>query len=517
MGACDPVVLREENDRENQGGTEAAAGPARVSQRVREAFQLALRARGLLRFKPFDDTTEEGRSLERYRRIVLTTASGMTARAVGSLLGLVTLPLVLSFLGKERFGLWALITTLMAWVSLFDLGLANGLVNMLSMAHGRDEKEEASRYLSTAFAALLGIAGVLALVALVCIGVVPWSDLFGAKGVVDEGTIRLSVAAALSLFVLSLPFSVTQQIYAAYQRTYIWNGFNLAGGVLGFVLLLVAIHLRVSMPVLILATGVGGFLVVVAAYGYATRRALPWLRPRFGKISREALRGLLSRSVPIFLFQVGALVVNETQSILLAHRCDLATVASYSVAMRVYLLFLAIIQIGTNSFIPALREAHERGDSKWTLIAFARLLRVRVAIAASGGIVIVLFGNLLLTLWLRRSDMNFDRGVWIAMAVLMVVAMWGTSYAELLSIMDRLWLNVGAVLANGAMALTLTYLLSHRYQVFGAILALAIPTSLITVFLRYFGRRFLASNIDPRAGGAGAPAGRRAGPPRTTA
>ena len=220
---------------------------------------------------------------------------------------------------------------------------------------------------------------------------------------------------------------------------------------------------------------------------------MPWLRPSLSKLSRPALRALLSRSIPIFLFQIGALVVNETQSILLAHRCDLATVASYSIGMRVYMLIIAVIQIGTNSFIPALREAFERGDRDWTTRAFARLLRVRIGIATAGGLFLILLGNTLLSLWLRRSDMAFGRGVWIAMAVLMVGAMWGTSYAELLSIMDRLWLNVAAVFANGTITLVLTYYLSARYQVLGAIAALTLPTTLVALFLRVFGRRFLAT------------------------
>ena len=473
---------------------------ATVGQRGRQVL-------GLLRLKAFDTESPEGRSLERYRRIVLTTVSGMSVRVVGSLLALVSVPLVLGYLGKERFGLWAIITTLVAWVSLFDLGMANGLVNMLSAAHGRGEKDEAGQYLSTAFVALLAMSGLLTLVMLLGISHVPWGTLLGAKGVVSETAIRWSVAAAFSLFVMSLPFSVTQQVYAAYQRTYIWNGFALAGSILGFAGMILSIRFGVTMPVLIFASGVAGPLATMVAYVYATRRALPWLRPSLGKVSKVALRGLLSRSVPIFLYQVGALVVNETQSILLAHRCDLTTVASYSIGMRVYLLFIAVIQIGTNSFIPALREAYERGDRDWTTRAFARLLRVRIAIAATGGLTLVLVGNTLLAVWLRRTDIAFGREVWIAMALLMVWAMWGTSYAELLSIMDRLWLNVVAVFGSGTTALLLTYYLSPRYQVLGAITALAIPTALVTIFLRVFGRRFLAADCRPRRDSVGGTTG----------
>jgi O-antigen/teichoic acid export membrane protein len=458
----------------------------------------------LLRLKPFDTSTESGRSLERYRRIALTTVSGMTARVVGSLLGLVSVPLVLSYLGKERYGLWATITALVAWVSLFDLGLANGLVNLLSAAHGRDDKAEAGRHLSTAFAALVVMAGVLSIVAFLGVGVVPWGKVLGAGGVADESTIRWSVAASLLLFVVSLPFSVTAQVYAAYQRTYLLNSFVFGSAVLGFALLLLALRLHVTMPLLILIYGIGGPVCGAVAFFYATRKAMPWLRPRVRSISRQHLRALISFSLPIFLFQIGALAVNQTQAIMLAHRCNMSVVAAYSIAMRVYLLVIAVVQIGTNSFVPALREAYERGDHDWTRRAFARLLRLRLAITMSAGCAVVLLGDTLLRLWLRRTDIAFGREVWAVMALLLVASTWCASYSELLSIMDRLWLNVAAVLCNGTVNLLLTYWLSRRYQVLGALLALALPTLLVGLALRVFGKRVLAKNqVQRTADGVG--------------
>ena len=73
--------------------------------------------------------------------------------------------------------------------------------------------------------------------------------------------------------------------------------------------------------------------------------------------------------------------------------------------------------------------------------------------------------------------------------------------------MDRLWLNVAAVLFNGTMVLLLTYWLSHRYQVLGPLLALGLPSLLVALALRVFGKRVLAENHVQRTadgvGGAG--------------
>ena len=331
----------------------------------------------------------------------------------------------------------------------------------------------------------------------------PWGKVIGARGVADESTIRWSIAASLLLFVVSLPFSVTAQVYAAYQRSYLLNGFVFGSAVLGFALLLLALRLHVTMPLLILIYGIGGPFSGAMAFFYATRKAMPWLRPRIRSISRRASTGARSLSLPIFLFQIGALAVNQTQTIMLAHRCDMSVVASYSIAMRVFLLVIAVVHVGTNSFVPALREAYEHGDHDWTRRAFTRLVRLRLAITMGAGCAVILVGDTFLRLWLRRTDIAFGREVWAAIALLMVAATWTSSYSELLSIMDRLWLNVAAVLFNGTMILLLTYWLGRHYQVLGAFLAIALPTLLVALTLRVFGKRVLAENhVQRTADGA---------------
>jgi O-antigen/teichoic acid export membrane protein len=471
VGACASVILQEKSRNIPEAGAPAPDGAANLRQRVRDALRLARHARLVLRFKPFDAATEEGRSLERYRRIGLTTVSGFTVRLISMAISLVTVPLILGTLGKERFGLWNTITTVTAWVALFDLGLSSGLVNRLAKAYGRQDDEEANRYFVTALGAMMALAALLAVGLVVALPLIPWSHLLGVRGEVDNATVVWSVAAALGAFVVGMPFGVVPQLYAAFQRAYLTNGFNLLGALLGFGLLLVALGRHASLPVLIVAVSSGMILGSIGGLAYALARGFPWLRLRPSHLSWSTLRSLMSLSVPMFLFQVGALAVNETQSIILAQRCGLATVADFGIAMRLYLLTASLIQLGTGSFIPPLREAHERGDSRWARTAFGRLLLVRLGIAAFGGLTMALFGNLIVRVWLGRGDIVFARQVWIALAVLQVSVAWVSTYSELLWIMDRLWVLVALVAANGTVTVMLTWHLAPKYGVFGAIVA----------------------------------------------
>jgi Membrane protein involved in the export of O-antigen and teichoic acid len=459
---------------------------------IRRVTGLLWRSRLILRLKPFDVSTEEGRSLERYRRIGLTTASGFAVRMITTVIGLVTVPLILGALGKSRYGLWSTITTLVAWVALFDLGLSNGLVNRLAKAYGKEDLEDANRYFTTAFVAMMGLAGLLVICLALTIPLLPWSSFLGVRGEVDNGTVVWSIAAALGAFVIAMPLAIVPQLFAAFQRSYLTNAFSLIGALVGFAVLILALAMNASMPFLVLAFSSGAVVASALGLVYALGGGFRWLKIRRRYISWTTLRSLMSLSVPMFLFQIGALAVNETQSIILARRCGLATVADFGIVMRLYLLTASLIQLGTGSFIPPLREAHERGDWLWVRTAFRRTLVIRLGIASVGAVTMIWLGNDILRVWLGRSDIAYGRHVWATLAVVQIASIWVSTHSELLWIMDRLWVLVGLVFANGAVTIYLTWYWAPRYGVLGAFLALGVVTILVnTWFVPLLGRGLL--------------------------
>jgi O-antigen/teichoic acid export membrane protein len=67
-------------------------------------------------------------------RIVAAASSGAAARISSSLLTLVCLPLAVRYLGAERFGVWATITSTVVFLNLLNLGIASTLTNHIARA-----------------------------------------------------------------------------------------------------------------------------------------------------------------------------------------------------------------------------------------------------------------------------------------------------------------------------------------------------------------------------------------------
>ena len=333
------------------------SSPSRLRTALHARLQELRTAAILVRSRPFDVSTVEGRANERYRRNPLTTVASVLTRVVGGVVSLVVMPLVLTYLGKEQFGLWAAITSTVAWVGLFDFGLANGLVNAVSEANGREDRAAAREYVSTALGMLAAAALVLGVVAAAGLGAVRWDLVLGADGRVPADVVRASVGAALAVVIVGLPLSIVHQVYAGYLK----------------VVRLVRIRprrkrpadrrgrrdrrLRGSLPMLVLVFGGATVCASLANLAWLVLREMPWLRPSLAAVSRRALHRLTATSTPLFLFQLGALLVNGTQNVVLARCTGLGTVADYSILWRLYVVVMSIILMSTSSFVPSFREA----------------------------------------------------------------------------------------------------------------------------------------------------------------
>src|SRR6516165_3733158 len=69
--------------------------------------------------------------MSRFRRVIHSVASGYVALAGAAIFSLASAPLALHYLAKERFALWALMSSIGEYLALVDLGMSNSLARLL--------------------------------------------------------------------------------------------------------------------------------------------------------------------------------------------------------------------------------------------------------------------------------------------------------------------------------------------------------------------------------------------------
>jgi O-antigen/teichoic acid export membrane protein len=74
------------------------------------------------------------------------------------LVGFMLIPLTIHYINPFQYGIWLTISSLVAWMNTFDIGLSNGLRNKLAHSLALGEKENIIKYVSTTYAILFLIA-----------------------------------------------------------------------------------------------------------------------------------------------------------------------------------------------------------------------------------------------------------------------------------------------------------------------------------------------------------------------
>jgi len=363
-------------------------------------------------------------SLRRYGSILRGGATAVIAKAVAALAGFASVPLTLGHLGPERYGLWASLYSILAWLYMADLGLTNGLMNALSEAFGKQRQDLAREYVSTAFWGLSGMALLVGAGILGTFQWLDWSAVMNIRSAAVSTEFRLAMAVAAGLFVINLPFSIVSRIYIASQQGEIanlWGVANTIGGLLGLVL---AIFAHGEIPVLVFGFSGGQTIVSIVSGAWLFGKAKPEIRPNF-IISRPSLDRIFGVSVSFFISQLATLMLFQSANIIISHFLGPEQVAPYQVTwMLFYYVTLPQQLVGANIWA-AIGESYSKGDIAWIRRIFFRYFAFSIIFGGLLILTLALYADIIIKAWVgpqaipSSEEMIYWMSAWAGVLVVL--------------------------------------------------------------------------------------------------
>lgn len=325
---------------------------------------------------------EEDHRRRRLLGIVQGAVTNLGNRAVTVLVTFLSVPLTIHYLGPERYGAWVTIGSLLAWLQLTDFGLGHGLTNAITAAAGQGRPELVRIYMSSGVCLLAMVALATGLAAAAAWPWIDWAALFGVATPEAQAEIGPAVAAALVIFLLRFPLSITGKIYLAYQEGRIGNYWGVAGNVLSLTALLAVTRTEGGLVWLVIAISGTHLLLGLANAVWLFVLHRPAVAPRLGSVQLSSMRTLGNVSGKFFLIQIMALVTFQTDNLVIAHFLGASQVPSYSVTHSLF-SYTALPQSILFSYLwAAYTEAIARGDIAWVRRTFYLNLAGSMAFAA---------------------------------------------------------------------------------------------------------------------------------------
>ena len=286
-------------------------------------------------------------------------------RFVGLLVNFLSVPLTIGYLGPERYGAWVTLGSLLAWLSLMDLGLHGGLTNAITSAVSQERPDLARTHLSNGVFLLSLSAMTIGLAAYLIWPFVGWGAIFGLSSEKAQTEIGPAVAAALLIFLMQVPLTVSGKVYLAHQEGKIGNYWGAAGNVLSLLALLIVTRTQGGLPWLVIAVSGTSMLVNFASTLWLFSYYKPLLSPRLRHINFSMMRSVMHVGGQFFLIQIMALVTFQTDNFFVSHYLGAARVPEYSLTYSLF-NYTSLPQNLLFSYLwTAYAEAITRNDIAW--------------------------------------------------------------------------------------------------------------------------------------------------------
>ena len=406
-------------------------------------------------------------------------ASNWASFAVSVVIGLFLSPFIVHSLGVSAYGAWVLLSSLVGYLGLLDLGTRSAVTTYVANYYATQRHDEAGRIASTALG-LFGGLGLLAIAASTVLALL----VNHAFHVPEE----LARAARIALVVsgvnvaASLASGVFGGIVVGMQRFDWLNAVNVALAVIQALAIVLVLHAGGGLVALALVQ-LGVTLLRGGMSAWLSRRAYPDLTFRIGFWSRPHLQLILSFGITSALIQAASSIINYADALVIGSFLPVATITFYVIASTMTDYVRAILSGISHTLTPmvaALQGQDRRDDVAKIILRGARIASLVVLPIV---LTLELRGASFIRIWMGAEY------VWPTDAVLKVLAfaVWALAGFQIVTA-TMIGINkhqglipvfVGEAFAN----IVLSIVLIHYLGIVGVAWGTALPRLVVSLFI----------------------------------
>lgn len=372
------------------------------------------------------------RSKFRERRLLFSAATLLLSKLVSAGTALISLPLTLSYLGPERFGMWATMTSAIVVFSLADLGIGFGLLNRVSTAFGKGDMKEIQRIASSASALLAGIAAALLLLLLLAYPYIPWPAVFNVKTELARSEAGPTAALFIAFCVIGIPLTVVQRVQFGMQLGHVSNLWQVGTSIVALTAILIAIHLNAGVYVLVAALAGTPVLMTSLNWCLFYFRQRPDIRPKLALADLVQATAIVRTGMAFLLLQVAGALSFSSDSFVIAQMLGAEAVAGFSVTEKMFSLISLLVMVVSHSLWPAYAEASARGDAEWIRKTVRRAWTFAFSSSACLAILLITFGQNIIDVWIGNG-IRPEIGLFVALGMWKILESVGATNAIFLN------------------------------------------------------------------------------------
>lgn len=317
--------------------------------------------------------------------------------AIGITLNLV--PLTIHYLNPSQYGIWLTLSSIVSWISYFDVGFSHGFRNRFAQARAQENNRLARCLVSTCYVVMTLLFFLLFLAGVWLNTYIDWVRVLNLSS--SHGIDLTTVFFVLILFFcLQMVLNIFNTMLTADQKPALASFFSTFGQFMA----LAGIYLliRLSEPNMVyLAFVLSGIpcltLLLISVGMYAT--CYKSYAPTLKYVDFRLTKNILGLGGGFFIVQLSMLFIFQFINIILSRLEGPDAVTRYNITYKYFNIIFMVTTIILMPFWSAFTDAYTRHDFEWMKSVYRKLSRYWF-FALGGYLILLLFSPWAYKLWL---------------------------------------------------------------------------------------------------------------------
>ena len=320
---------------------------------------------------------------------------------LNALLGLVYTPFMLRMLGQSEYGIYSLAASVIAYLSILDLGFGNAVIRYTAKfrAEGKLEEQYSLFGMFTLFYAIIGLL-------VLCIGLVLYfnvGNLFGKTlSIAEIQQTKTIILLMVFNLAITFPLSIYGAIITAYENFIFLRILQIFRLLLTTIVMICLLKLGYKAVALVIAQTFFNVITLWCNYFYCRRKIK--IKVRFSRLNIPLLKEIMIYSFWIFLNVLFDRIYWSTGQFVLGATIGSVAIAVFAVAIQLEGMYMMFSTGVSGVFLPRI-TAMVTFNNSWREISdlFTRVGRIQFIVIAyilSGFIV---FGKAFIYFWAGKD------------------------------------------------------------------------------------------------------------------
>lgn len=377
---------------------------------------------------------------QRSDKILKNVLLSFGVKAGSIVVGLLLVPLTINYINPVQYGIWLTISSVVSWMSFFDIGMGNGLRNKLAAAIALEQYDKAKKYVSTTYATLALISAALLLLLFLVNPLFDWRSILSIPASMAENMQSL-VLIVFSAFCCQFVIQLINIVLTATHEPALSGLISFLGQL---ALLISVLILKYTVPgnlhLLVAVLTAVPLLVLLIASVVLYAGKLKRMAPSIKSVDFSYARDILQVGGSFFFIQIGALVLFQTDNIIITKLLGPQAVSEFNVAYKLFATVNMVFVIIVTPYWSAFTDAYTKHDFAW-MRRNMNLMRKIWLLLSGMTLLLLFFAPWIFRLWLGHT-LTVAPALSVAIAVYVVIYMWQTLHVFFLNGLGKIRLQL---------------------------------------------------------------------------